>query len=117
GGGGGGGGGSCFIATAAYGTPMAQEIDTLRAVRDTYMLNNFVGSAFVDTYYRLSPVVADKVAENPALASLVRALLTPVVLLSGIFLAAPSSAWIACVALFSMVVYMRQHRKSRRYSK
>jgi len=86
---GGGSSSTCFIATAAYGTPMATEIDTLRSVRDTYMLNNVVGSAFVDTYYRLSPAVADKVAESPVLAAAVRAILTPLVLLGKLILAAP----------------------------
>ena len=85
----GGSSSSCFIATAAYGTPMAQEIDTLRAVRDTYMLNNILGTAFVDTYYRLSPPIADKVAAHPVLASAVRVALTPFVLLGKLILAAP----------------------------
>ena len=85
----GGGSSTCFIATAAYGTPMATEIDTLRAVRDTYMMNNVIGSAFVDTYYRLSPAIADKVAESPVLAAAVRAILTPFVLVGKLILAAP----------------------------
>ncbi len=94
----GGGGGSCFIATAAYGTPMAQEIDTLRAVRDTYMLNNVLGTTFVDTYYRLSPAVADKVAEHPMLAATVRVILTPFVLLGKLILAAPMVLLSALIA-------------------
>ena len=68
--GGGGGGGGCFIATATYGTPMAQEIDALRDVRDAYLLNNVSGTAFVDAYYRFSPPVADLIAEHDALRAL-----------------------------------------------
>lgn len=116
--GGGGGGGddddsTCFIATAAYGTPMAQEIYTLRAVRDTYMLNNAAGSIFVDTYYRLSPALADKVAESPMLAAVVRALLTPIVLLGKLILAAPMALVALTLAGAGLVL---AHRRVRRQS-
>lgn len=101
---------TCFIATAAYGTPMAAEIDTLRAVRDMYLLNNVAGSAFVDTYYRLSPAVADKVAESPMLAALVRALLTPFVLLGKLILAAPMALMGLVLAGAGLLV---AHRRTR----
>lgn len=68
--------GICFIATAAYGTPLAEEIGSLRAFRDTRMLTNAFGAAFTDTYYRLSPPIADLVAANPLVASLVRTAIT-----------------------------------------
>ena len=77
--GGGGGGGGCFIATAAYGTPMAEEIDVLRAVRDAYLLPNAPGAAFADTYYRLSPAIADRISESAALSALVRLVLLPMI--------------------------------------
>lgn len=72
GGGGGGGGGGCFIATAAYGTPLETQIDQLRAVRDAQMLDNALGTAFADAYYRLSPPVADAVAQKAVLRDAVR---------------------------------------------
>ena len=109
-GGGGSNGGTCFIATAAYGTPMAQEIDTLRSVRDTYMLNNVAGSMFVDTYYRLSPAIADQVAQSPMLAAFVRALLTPVVMLGKLILAAPMALMGLMLAGAGLVL---AHRKAR----
>ncbi|MCH7908378.1 MAG: hypothetical protein IIB38_02035, partial [Candidatus Hydrogenedentes bacterium] len=90
---GGGGGnpsaGPCFIATAAYGTPLAEDIDALRALRDTYLLNTALGAAFVDTYYRSSPVIADWVSRYPVVASGVRLALAPVVALSRLALYAP----------------------------
>ena len=77
-----GGGGGCFIATAAFGSPLAEDVDVLRDVRDTHLLNNTLGTAFVDTYYRLSPPIADHVRKHPLLAAAVRTLLHPIVALS-----------------------------------
>jgi hypothetical protein len=74
----------CFIATAAYGTPMAKEIEILREFRDGYMLTNLVGEALVDFYYRISPPVAEFITEHPNLGSLVRAGLAPAVAVSKI---------------------------------
>jgi parallel beta-helix repeat protein len=78
--GGGGGGGaigmvSCFIATAAYGTPSAEQIDVLREFRDVVLLESTVGSQFVALYYQLSPPVADVIAGDEVLRTLVRELL------------------------------------------
>jgi hypothetical protein len=65
----------CFIATAAYGTPTAEQIDVLREFRDAVLLKNTVGSQFVALYYQLSPPVADFIAGNELLRTLVRELL------------------------------------------
>jgi len=65
----------CFIATAAYGTPAAEQIDVLREFRDAVLLNNSLGSLFVEMYYRLSPPVADFIAGNEVVRTVVRDLL------------------------------------------
>ena len=62
----------CFIATAAYGTPTAEQIDVLREFRDVVLLKSTVGSQFVALYYQLSPLVADFIAGNEILRTLVR---------------------------------------------
>ena len=70
----------CFIATAAYGTPTAEQIDVLREFRDSVLLKSAVGSLFVSLYYQLSPPIADFIAENEPLRILVREfLIDPIV--------------------------------------
>ncbi|MHB0997827.1 MAG: CFI-box-CTERM domain-containing protein [Armatimonadota bacterium] len=70
---------SCFIATAAYGTPMEDDVLTLRQFRDKYLLTNPAGRIFVDIYYTISPPIADQIRENDTSRSIVRALLKPIV--------------------------------------
>ena len=82
GGGGGGGGGGCFIATAAYGTPMASEVQALCELRDRHLLKNECGREFVELYYRTSPPVARYISARPHLKALVRKLLKPLVWLA-----------------------------------
>jgi uncharacterized repeat protein (TIGR02543 family) len=74
----------CFIATAAYGSPTAEQLDVLRGFRDGVLLESAAGSQFVALYYRLSPSIADFISENSFLRTLVRELLIdPVVWVVG----------------------------------
>ncbi len=72
----------CFIATAAYGTPMAEKVQILRDFRDGHLLTNPPGRAFVGFYYRVSPPIARFITENPRLKPIVRAGLLPAVAIS-----------------------------------
>jgi len=63
---------SCFIATAAYGSPEAAEIDTLRRFRDEFLVYNYPGRAFVAAYYATSPPVAAFISEHEMLRVAVR---------------------------------------------
>jgi hypothetical protein len=70
----------CFIATAAYGTETASQLDILRDFRDQVLLKSALGLRFVEAYYKLSPPVADFIAKNDFLRAIVReALVDPVV--------------------------------------
>ena len=75
--------GGCLIATAAYGTELAPQVQMLRELRDDTLLSAESGASFVDkfnsAYYAFSPAVADMQRENPAFRDAVKALITPMI--------------------------------------
>jgi hypothetical protein len=72
--------GYCFIATAAYGTETASQLNILRDFRDQVLLKNPLGSRFVATYYKVSPPIANFIAKSDFLRAVVRdVLVDPVV--------------------------------------
>jgi hypothetical protein len=95
--------GGCFIATAAYGTPMAEEIQLLRDFRDKYLLTNLVGQILVDLYYRNSPPIAKFITEHPSLKPIIRAGLVPAVAMSTVAVNATLAENIAIIGLLALV--------------
>ena len=75
----GGKGGGCFIATAAFGTPMAAEVMELRVFRDHYLLQRGWGQRFVKFYYAHSPPIADFIRQHEWLRAAVRGVLRPLI--------------------------------------
>jgi hypothetical protein len=74
-------GGGCLIATAAYGSEMAPQVQLLREIRDNQLMNTESGSAFMsgfnELYYSFSPYIADMQRENPMFKEVVKLGLTP----------------------------------------
>jgi hypothetical protein len=69
----------CFIATAAYGSPLAKQIDVLRRLRDQKLLKSPLGQIAVAAYYSLSPPIAAAISTDDRLRSGARALVEPIV--------------------------------------
>jgi uncharacterized delta-60 repeat protein len=74
--------GSCFIATAAYGSPLHPYVEILRDFRNTYLVPNKLGRKIVDLYYEYSPFVANIIAKHKALKVFVRIKLLPIIAIS-----------------------------------
>lgn len=72
----------CFIATAAYGSPMMRQVGVLRAFRDRHLLTTPIGQALTASYYALSPPLAQAIAGQELVRGLVRRALAPVVSLA-----------------------------------
>ena len=74
-------GGGCLIATAAFGSEMAPQVQFLREIRDNTVLQTESGSAFMtgfnQFYYSFSPVIADYERENIAFKETVKIAITP----------------------------------------
>jgi hypothetical protein len=69
----------CFVATAAFGYPLAAEVGNLRRLRDRYLASNGVGQAFVSAYRSWGPLFANAIAGRDGLRAAARALLAPAV--------------------------------------
>lgn len=62
----------CFIATAAYGSPLHQDVGLFRQFRDEVLMPSPLGRAAVAAYYRFSPPLADFIAKHPSARNLAR---------------------------------------------
>lgn len=71
----------CLIATAAFGSELAPQVQQLRETRDSILLHTQSGTAFMiafnSVYYTFSPTVAEWEIENPIFKETVKAGITP----------------------------------------
>ena len=74
-------GGGCLIATAAYGSELAPQVQLLREIRDNQLMNTESGKSFMsgfnELYYSFSPIIADYERENPYFKEAVKIAITP----------------------------------------
>ena len=76
-------GGGCLIATAAYGSELAPQVQMLREFREQKIMSTSSGASFLRTfntmYYSISPTIADAERQNPYLQVIVKAVLYPLI--------------------------------------
>jgi hypothetical protein len=70
---------ACFVATAAYGTLLANEIQPLRELRDRVLRQSVLGELAVEAYYTFGPAAAGVIGESEVLRASARAALTPII--------------------------------------
>ncbi len=74
-------GGGCLIATAAFGSELAPQVQQLRELRDNTVLQTESGTSFMTEfnhfYYSFSPTIADYERENTVFKEAVKLTLTP----------------------------------------
>ena len=71
----------CLIATAAFGTELAPQVQLLREVRDGILYNTGAGTTFMtgfnEFYYAFSPAVADMERQSPLFKDVIKTGITP----------------------------------------
>lgn len=68
-------GNGCFIATAVYGSYDCAEVLALRRFRDSKMMNNMLGRSIVAIYYKIGPLIAEKIKQDGIISKTLRILL------------------------------------------
>jgi len=101
--------GGCFIATAAYGSDMAEDVMTLRRFRDDTLNASSLGRGFVRLYYRYSPPLANYIRTRDGLRAAVRVALKPLVLA----VRHPHGAVATTLALLLLILGWRLARRRR----
>ena len=96
-----GDGGGCFIATAAYGSPIQPYVKILREFRDHFLLESSFGKFLVNLYYKYSPPVADFIANHDSLRAMVRMGLLPFIGVSWLALKIGSVFTMALMLFFA----------------
>ncbi len=68
----------CFVATAAWGSALAPEVDAMRKVRDRLRPESTMFAVATDLYYRSGPAAAEVLRRSDTARALVRRLLGPI---------------------------------------
>ncbi len=98
--------GACFIATAAFGSPLERHVVVLREFRDSYLLNSSAGRKFVEFYYRHSPPAAKFISEHGWARLVTRAGLMPLIILSYLIVSFGTGGILGLAIIFSIILIL-----------
>lgn len=103
----------CFIATAAFGSKLQPAVSLLRKFRDKCLLTNWLGTKFVEFYYKYSPPIAHFIAGNDTLRAIVRIMLLPLIAIAYGALH-PAQGGLAIAVIVSLVFMIKTRRRKAR---
>jgi hypothetical protein len=69
---------ACFVATAAFGSPLQKEVSLLRGFRDRFLRQQVLGELLVESYYTFGPALAGVIRPSETLRAVTRAGLEPI---------------------------------------
>lgn len=107
---------NCFIATAAWGSPMSKQVGLFRSFRDEKLLPYKWGRSFVRLYYKFGPTAAKAIARSETLRAVSRAALAPLLAYAWLSLRIGALAALAVFALTLSTpafVLIYQRRRAR----
>ncbi len=104
----------CFIATAAFGSPLNPYVETLRKFRSLILSKYDWGQKFIKFYYKNSPPWAKKIEQNKTLKAVTQFALWPVVGLAALSLkigfANSMLLILGFIVLFGSALYFRKKK-------
>jgi hypothetical protein len=105
---------ACFIATAAFGSPLESHVSVLRQFRDRYLITHEAGRSFVAMYYHFSPEFADFIGRSSLLKLAVKIALLPLVAFSYFMVYFSLQMKVIFLLLLGCAFYSTQFMLSRR---
>ncbi len=109
-----GGGGGCFIATVAFGSPLAKQVGILKQFRDRFLMKNIAGRKFVGWYYKNGPIAASFMMRHPYAKFFVRIMLYPLVLICWLWVSGLIGYFLVLTGIcISGIITIRTYRKRK----
>lgn len=105
---------NCFIATAAFGSSVAGEVQTLRDFRNKFLVPYESGRKFVKWYYSWSPQAAEFISQNETLRTAISVLLWPLIVVAKVFLFL--NFWPALLVTLLFLILLKSTWRSIQFS-